>query len=191
MDVGLLKEIKDYDGYMLMKFTPTYKFQQDFLDGKLYFNTSDFFSKCDDKGRGDHDEGNTFIVDYENPSFVSANLEKVGNKYAIVVRDYSKNPEEYKEGSIYEYSAAINRYRKVLSLYTMYVDLCNCKRSPFSKNMKKEFGEYGILILKRQEFFKRVCKALSSHKTFQHIQMGFVKYLSTKEQHGLIDWILL
>ena len=96
MDVRLRPEITGYDGYMLMKFTSKEQYRQDFLDGKLFFNTSDFFARCDDTGRGDRDEGMTFIIDPEKPAYISANLEKVGDKYAIVVRDYSDNPEEYK-----------------------------------------------------------------------------------------------
>ena len=188
MDVGLRPEITKYDGYMLMKFTSKEQYRQDFLDGKLFFNTSDFFARCDDAGRGDGDEGMTFIINPEKPSYMSANLEKVGDTYAIVVRDYSDNPEEYKRGSIWDYSAAINRDRKILSLYTVYVDLIGKKVAPFSKNMKEEFGEFGILILNRQEFFRRVHDALVKNHFTKQSRMGFVEYLSEAKQHGLIDW---
>ena len=39
----------------------------------------------------------------------------------------------------------------VLCGYTVYVDLVSKKVSPFSDNMKDEFGEFGILILNRQD----------------------------------------
>lgn len=188
MDVRLRPEITEYDGYMLMKFTSKEQYRQDFLDGKLFFNTSDFFARCDDTGRGDRDEGMTFIIDPEKPAYISANLEKVGDKYAIVVRDYSDNPEEYKRGTIWDYSSAINRDRKVLSLYTVYVDLVSKKVSPFSDNMKDEFGEFGILILNRQEFFQRVFKALAKNSFMKESYMGFVEYLLEENQEGLMDW---
>ena len=78
----------------------------------------------------------------------------------ILLLYYSDNPAEYKRGTIWDYSSAINRDRKVLSLYTAYVDLAGKKVAPFSENMKEEFGEFGILILNRQEFFQRVHNAL-------------------------------
>lgn len=188
MDVRLRPEITEYDGYMLMKFTSKEQYRQDFLDGKLFFNTSDFFARCDDTGRGDGDEGMTFIIDPKKPAYISANLEKVGDTYAIVVRDYSDNPEEYKRGTIWDYSSAINRDRKVLSLYTVYVDLVGKKVSPFSDNMKDEFGEFGILILNRQEFFQRVFKALAKNSFMKESYMGFVEYLLEEKQEGLMDW---
>ena len=188
MDVSLRPEITEYDGYMLMKFTSKEQYRQDFLDGKLFFNTSDFFARCDDAGRGDGDEGKTFIIDPEKPAYMSANLEKVGDTFAIVVRAYSGNPEEYKRGTIWDYSSAINRDRKVLSLYTAYVDLAGKKVAPFSENMKAEFGEFGILILNRQVFFQRVHKALVENNFLKESYMGFVEYLPEVEQNGLIDW---
>lgn len=42
IDIGMGDWIKDYNGYLLMKFTSKYRYQQRFLDGKLFFNTSDF-----------------------------------------------------------------------------------------------------------------------------------------------------
>lgn len=188
MDVNLRPEITEYDGYMLMKFTSKEQYRQDFLDGKLFFNTSDFFARCDDVGRGDGDEGMTFIINPEKPAYIAANLEKVGDTFAIVVRDYSDNPEEYKRGTIWDYSSAINRDRKVLSLYTVYVDLTRKKVAPFSGNMKEEFGEFGILILNRQEFFQRVHKALVKNNLLKESYMGFVEYLPESKQTGLMDW---
>lgn len=45
MDIGISEQFKGrYDGYMLLKFTSCQEFQQDFLDGKLFFNTADFFA---------------------------------------------------------------------------------------------------------------------------------------------------
>lgn len=160
MDVSMHYDKKDYDGYMLMKFWEKEEYQQEFLDGKLFFNTADYFAKCDQNGRGDHNEGNTFVIDYENPNYVAANLEKVGDTYAIVVRDYSNNPTEFKRGTIWDYSAAINRNRKIISFYTMFVNIEQQLIAPFDPKMKEEFGEFGILILNRQEFFERVYNAL-------------------------------
>lgn len=188
IDVGLPRYADDYNGYFLMKFTTSYEFQQEFLDGKLYFNTSDFFAKCDENGRGDYHEGSTFIVDYEKPNLMSVNLEKIGNDYAIVARDYSQNPEKYKKGTIWAYSAAENRRRKIIAIYTAFVNTENQVVSPFDNRMKKEFGQFGILILNRQVFFERVVSVLSKQREYIQTMLGFVKYIPDEKMQGLIDW---
>ena len=188
MDVNLPKEYEKFDGYMLMKFTTTAEYQEDFLNGKLFFNTADFFAECDDQGRGDSDEGNTFIVDYENPSLIAVNLERVRDTYALVVRNYSNNPEAYQRGTVWEYSAAINRRRKILSMYTLFLNIANQTVDPFPMEMEREFGQYGILVLNRQEFFERVVKAITSNGVYEKWGLGFVHYLTQEEQKGLIDW---
>ena len=188
IDIGLPEESSQFDGYMLMKFTTLVEYQEDFLNGKLFFNTADFFAQCDDQGRGDSDEGNTFIVDYESPSLIAANLEKVGDTYAMVVRDYSDNPEAYKRGTVWEYSAAINRRRKILSMYTLFLNIANQKVDSFPTEMGQEFGQYGILILNRQEFFERVVRAITNNSEYEKWGLGFVDYLPQEQQKGLIDW---
>ena len=188
MDVSMHYDKKDYDGYMLMKFWEKEEYQQEFLDGKLFFNTADYFAKCDQNGRGDHNEGNTFVIDYENPNYVAANLEKVGDTYAIVVRDYSNNPTEFKRGTIWDYSAAINRNRKIISFYTMFVNIEQQLIAPFDPKMKEEFGEFGILILNRQEFFERVYNALNKNDEYANVGIGFIEYQPREKQQGITDW---
>lgn len=187
MDVLPRPEVKEYNGYMLMKFTSKEEYRQDFLNGELFFNTSDYFSMCDDVGRGDADEGKTFIVNPENSNYISANLEKYGDKYYIVTRDNSDNPEEYKVG-ILSYSSSENRNRKVMSLYTVYLDFKGKKISDFSSKIKEEFGNFGILILDRREFFQRIIEALRENKSAKDAYMGFVEYLPEDKQQGLVNW---
>lgn len=62
IDIGMGDWIKDYNGYLLMKFTSKYRYQQRFLDGKLFFNTSDFFARCDDAGRSDHHDIDLILI---------------------------------------------------------------------------------------------------------------------------------
>lgn len=186
IDIGMGEWISDYDGYLLMKFTGKYEYQQEFLDGKLFFNTADWFANCEDVGRGDSNEGNTFIINHSNPGLVSANLEMINGQAMIVVRDYTNNPEEYKKGTAWSYSAASNRFRKIISFYTTYVNLDKKTISPFPDNMSDEFGEYGILILDRSEFFYRVSEAFKNMKNCKEAKMGFVEY--SEIGTGLNDW---
>ena len=60
--------------------------------------------------------------------------------------------------------------------------------APFDSRMKKEFGEYGILILNRQKFFKRVWQAIYESKKYTQAAMGFLDYISQDKHQGLIDW---
>lgn len=186
IDIGMGAWVSDYDGYMLMKFTSKYEFQQDFLNGKLFFNTADWFANCEDEGRGDSDEGNTFLINYNNPGLVSAKMEMIDGQAMIVVRDYSNNPENFEEGTVWSYSSADNRFRKIISFYTVYLNLQKRIVGEFPDNMAKEFGEYGVLILDRKEFFSRVADAFKKMTNCKDAKMGFVEYHKTNE--GLNDW---
>ena len=177
----------DYDGYILIKFTKTIDYQNDFLNGKLFFNTADYFTECEEDGRGDPNEGNTFLINYNDPNLISANLERIDGQNMIVVRDYANNPSEYKRGTIWSYSSANNRYRKVFCLYTLYLNIQNGTVGKFSPNIAKDFGKYGILILNRREFFSRVSTAICREiNNCKDAKMGFVEYVKTNP--GLNMW---
>ena len=139
-----------------------------------------FSQRCDDKGRGDADEGNTFIIDYENPGLKAANLEKAGDSYAVVVRDYSANPEEYRKGTIWEYSAAINRNRKILSMYTMFVNIAHQQIEPTSKKMKEEFG-----YMEEAEFKAWADEAALRRKQCQEGTITFEEYKAWLDETSL------
>ncbi len=186
IDIALGEWCKDYDGYMLMKFTGTYDFQQCFLDGKLFFNTSDFFAECADSGRGDENEGKTFIINPNNQGYVSANIEQVDGTYMVVVRDYSNNLKDYVPGTIFDYSEAKNRNRKIISFYTAYLNIESQIVAPFPENIADEFGKFGILIIDRYEFYERVSTAIKKIVCCKEATMGFVEYQDLEE--GINDW---
>ena len=73
-------------------------------------------------------------------------------------------------------------------MYTMFLNVADQRIEPVDSKMEKEFGQYGVLILNRQEFFKRVCLAISKNNNLTEPQLGFVKYISMKENSGIIDW---
>lgn len=176
-----------FDGYLLMKFTSQYDYQQDFLDGRLYFNTADRFATCKDKGRHDSNEGNTFVANYNNnPELKVIDYEFIGGKIAFICRDYSSNPEEYRPGTVLDFSAAENRKRKIISFFTLLLDIEHQKVSEIPANIKDEFGEFGILILNQQEFFRRVSDAFLKHPECQKVYMGFVNY--EPMQPGINQW---
>lgn len=188
IDVMLPENKKEYDSYILLKFFEKEIYQQEFLDGKLFFNTVDFFAGCDQNGRGDLNEGNTFIIDYDKPNLISANFEKIDGEYLLVVRDYSDNPEAFKRGTIWKYSSAVNRNRKIISLFTLFLNLEKQKVSPIDAKLKECFGEYGILIINRQKFFERVVNSLINNKEYSNKYMAFVNYQPKEKQKGLMDW---
>lgn len=94
----------------------------------------------------------------------------------IVERDYTDNPNEFKPNTIWSYSSAINRNRKILSFYAAYINFRKRMVSDFCDNMAEEFGEYGILILDRLAFFERVSEALKKISNCREAKMGFMEY---------------
>ena len=125
IDIGMGDWIKDYNGYLLMKFTSKYRYQQRFLDGKLFFNTSDFFARCDDAGRSDHHEGNAIVVNESEKSTSSLRYEIINGQVCLIEEDYTNNMSEYRKSNVFSYSPAENRRRKVMSFYTMYINFDN------------------------------------------------------------------
>ncbi len=186
IDVPLGNNCENYDGYMLMKFTSCYDYQQDFLNGKLFFNTSDYFAECEDDGRGDEDEGKTFIINHKEPAYISANFELIDGVYKLVVRDYSNNTDEYEPSAVLDYSEAKNRNRKIICLYTVYLNIEKQTVADFPENMAAEFGEFGVLIINRQKFFERVITAMTNIENYREGQIGFVGYYNLEK--GLNDW---
>ncbi len=176
---------REYDSYVLLKFMGELDFAMSFLDGKLYFNTAEFFSKCDEIGRGDETEGTKFTVPPISKDFKSANLEFVNGKSMIVCRDYSSCPEDYKKSTIFAYKPVERKYRKLISFYSLYLNLKDNYRDSISDDMKKDFGKYGVLIINRKEFYKRVAAVLNNRKD---AMMGFVQYMSKEEEEGYVEY---
>ena len=54
--------------------------------------------------------------------------------------------------------------------------------------MKKEFGEFGVLILDRQTFFERVQTAICESSQNTQFTMGFVEYMPEEQHQGFIEW---
>ena len=177
-----------YDSYFLMKFMGSYKFQQDFLDGKLYFNTSDFFMMCDKKGQGDDAEGNEWKINPKKDELKSANLRIVDGQAIIEIVDYSQHPENYQPGTIFSYSPAINRFRKVISFYTLYANSIENRLQSQSEDMSKIFGEYGVLILDTEELFIRIIDGIKKLGNVKSAQLGYVDYLNENEEKGFTEY---
>lgn len=179
-------ENADYNGYSLMKFVKKEDYLEEFLSGTLYFNTSDFFSKCDEQGRGDWNEGNDLVFNTMDPGLQSMRHVFVDGKLAIALYDYSDHPEDYKPSTVFDYSFAENRNRKLISFYTIYANTDDNVIKPFPDNIEKEFGEYCVLLTDCREFCKRVRETLKTFPEFKDIRMGFVQYIDMKQ--GINRW---
>lgn len=173
-----------------MKFFSTEEYRNEFLNGVIYFNTVDNFARNSEKGRGDNTEGKTFVINIENPDMMSANLEQHNGEWFVIVRDYKNNPEQYKKGTVWDYSAAINRFRKICSLYMLRVDIENNQVEPISNKMTEEFGRYGIIVLNQELFLKRIEDYFKQNKEYVGFDMGKVVYLPQCENAGLVDYTL-
>mgnify|MGYP007002430185 CR=1 FL=1 len=186
MDVRLPRYAESYDGYILMKFTSKVQYQQDFLDGRLYFNELDWFAKCENRGQGDRNEGASLVENYSNTDYQSLNIEVIDGEVLLVQRDYSKAPEAYKPSTVHFFSSAENRKVKIICLYTSFLDVKNATVQDFPPNMKDEFGNYGILILNRFELFNRLAKAIAEKADCSSGLMGFVNYVELEP--GINEW---
>jgi len=188
IDVSLPPSAKDYDGYLLVKFTSKLEYQKDFLNGKLYFSASDFFALGDTIGVSDHTESQSMLVRPNVEHLVSGQIEIIDGIGSVVLRDYTDIPDQYPGLRVIDYSFAENRKRKVISLYSMFICSEKNEISTFSERMQKEFGEYAVLILNRHEFFKRVVNAFKKDCQIRDARFGFVSYKSKDEMSGLVDW---
>lgn len=186
MDFALPEYASSYNDYMLMKFTAKPKYQQDFLDGKLFFNELDWFAQCENPGQGDYNEGSSLVENIRNPNYQSLNLEIINDEAVLVQRDYSKNPEAYKRSTVYNYSQAENRKMKIICFYASFFNSKSCTIQDFPQNMNTEFGNYCVLILDRFKFFDRLLKAFKSKPEYNFGNMGFVNYVDL--QPGINEW---
>lgn len=189
MDIGLPPwEYGKYDGYLLMKFFSCEEYLEDFLNGKIFFNTSDYFWTIENEGQADPDESNEIIMSTDQHDFKSMNMEVINGRYCAVIRDYSKNPEKYVPSTMLTYSPARNRFRKIVCFYSAYV---NTKKDSIllpSQNMSKAFGKYAVVIPDRQSFFEELEKGIRNHKGIKEAQIGFVEYVPKKEIRGAYEW---
>ena len=115
-------------------------------------------------------------------------MEMIDGKAVIVARDYSKEPCNFRPSGIVQYSTESNRRRKLMSFYTAF---CNTSKNiidiPSIKHTD-EFGEYGIFITNRNEFFDRVIKKVKAVDKLQEAKFGFVQYINEPEIKGLYNW---
>ncbi|SCP99127.1 hypothetical protein [Anaerobium acetethylicum] len=188
IDVGLPPYAYEYDGYAIAKFMSTPEFQTDFLDGKLFFNKSDFFMMGNTVGVSDFTEGQSIIAQPTEEKLVTGKIEVCNSEAFMVFRDYTNMPDKYPGLLVADYSFSENRNRKIISFYSMFVSSEKNRISPFSERMQQEFGQYAVIILNRQEFFKRVENALRLEVQVRDAKMGFVTYKPEEEMSGLVEW---
>lgn len=187
-DISMPEWIEDRNAYILMKFWEEEKYRDDFLAGKIFFNTSDFFSQCDDAGRGDQDEGNNFIVSPEHHNNIAVNLEVIDGKTMLVSRDYSQYPEKFVPGTVFSYSNAINRNRKNTCFYTSYMNLEKKIIDIPNEDHMKNFGSFGIIIIDRQKLYKKISEKIFENRNIVEAQLGFVEYINQEDLIGQIEW---
>ena len=188
VDVYLPSWIHDKDGYILLKYFEKKEYLDQFIEGKIFFNKSDYFVTCDSEGRGDSTEGMDLIMSPANPDKVSFNMEIINGTPLLVARDFLNDPANYKPSTVLSLSRAKNRSRKLTCFYSAY---CNLKSGvidiPGDEHVK-DFGPYVAIIIDRQKFFEKILKAIRETGGVSEAQLGFVSYVSAKETHGLIEW---
>ena len=108
-----------YDSYILLKFIAKFDFLLGFLDGKLYFNTTDYFSNIENDGQGDYLEGSTISINYNRRNGQCMKLCNINGESCIV----TCNENNMVGTPICQYSSYENRHRKIISFYKMYTTL--------------------------------------------------------------------
>lgn len=171
--------------YLLLKFFSKYEYLEDFINGKLFFNSIDYFANSDTKGQGDPNEGNNFIIDNDSTTYISAQI--INNGTMIKINDYSNDKENYVPNTIFSYSSAINRRRKLISFYTMFYDSEKEIFSNFDNNMISEFGEYAVLIINPNELIERI-KKVAKQNEYTDFKSSFIEYKSLRKNKGFIEW---
>lgn len=175
-----------YNAYTFLKFMEKKEYMQDFIAGKLFFNTVEYFAKCEEEGRGDSSEGLAFQTSPMSNNYISANLEEIEGKLFIVCRDYSSNPEAYKPSTVLSLRPAENMERKLICFYRLDLNLDSNTVAPISPKMAEQFGEYGVIIVNPKEFIRRVTKAISNTSNITNASFGFVKYLDENAGNGFV-----
>lgn len=168
-DIAMPDWMHGYDDYLLLKFMKTKKFQEDFLDGLLYFNTAEFFSTCDESGVGDTAEGTTISLNPGEDHSVTSNIVQANGHAHFIMTDRASGP-------ILRYSSVVDLRRKIISMYAVGMNLKDNMISPFDARLAKEFGRYAVLIADRREFFRRVNDAPKDKENIHNLHMGFVEY---------------
>ena len=75
---------------------------------------------------------------------------------------------------------------KIICFYTSFIDVEKSLIQEFPSNMKEEFGNYGVMILNRAEFFDRISRAFVAKPEYYSCYMGFVDYVDM--QPGINEW---
>lgn len=173
---------------LFLKFFSKKEYAEEFLNGTLFFNTSDYFARCDNKGQGDYSEGCDWLLDPNNHNYQSANLRIIDGEAYIVVEDFSSSPELFEKSTVISYSSKKNRYLKLISHCATYYDIEN-NSLYLPRQMREEFGDYCILICDIKEYLNRVNYALVEKQNSKEINEccgGFVEYV--KDMSGFIEW---
>ncbi|KUO66749.1 MAG: hypothetical protein APF84_14660 [Gracilibacter sp. BRH_c7a] len=179
----------DFTNYILFKFMEE-KWQQDyFLDGKMYMQApSNFHDPKMGEGRSDIFEGSDLVVWPNKDKYASIKWgEKDGQSY-FVVEEHKEKPVDYIENTFFAYSSVENKSRNVFCMYALWFDYSKKCISEINDKMLKDFGEYGVVITNRSEFYNRIGLAVNKSEFIKEAKCGFVEYIPIEERDSVIDW---
>ena len=187
-EIPLPPNSSNYDGMYLVRFVSELAHQQMFMDGKIFFNTSDYFMNSEVEDQGDSLQGIHRIVRPTEAQLVSANIEIYDGKGWMVARDYTAEPQNFPGPQIISYSPAENRRRKLVCFYSMLVDSKRETIAPFDERMRDVFGKYAILITDVNEFVNRVITPLTRDPNMSGVIFGYVNYRNPETLSGYAEW---
>jgi hypothetical protein len=188
IDVTIPPYASDYDGYILIKFFSSQEYQQQFLNGEVFFNTVDSYACSKQAGISDITESQDVIFMPDKEKSLGSEIAIIDGQPCWLIKDYSKSPNDYQSIGSAMLSCASNRQRKAICLYTLFVNSAKNMFEPFSAKMKENHGNFAVLITNRQEFFKRVDVAIRADRSIIAAKMGFVTYEEIEGKKGITDW---
>lgn len=174
---------KKYSSAILFKICPTWERLLDFVNGKLYMNTSNFFSKL---------ESISELTNGQYDYLESVDLLLNETEEYELFMDYSQNIPHVVQGkrgtvkcdgpSIVSAQFASKRVYNIYCMYSMWMGQNNKMITSFDDRVEKAFGKYFVIILNKSEFIRRVEEAVKKlpYKLKSDLDYGFVNYFNTR-----------
>lgn len=173
----------EYPNSILIKVCPNWNFLMDFVSGKFFMNTSNWFSK---------NENEKNLTSSQFDYLEDAKLLLNATEDVDLVIDFTEKEARIIQGKhgAFKYNGTpivnTTHGRKAPSniycLYSVWHGHENATITKVDDRIRTGFGEYFAIILNKEEFLNRVERAAKKllYKLNSNIQYGFVNYINTK-----------
>lgn len=175
--------------FLLYKFFDTKEYRDIFLNGILFSKKLSYYRNQENNAPGVNDsfENVELIVIADKAHLVQTKfVEMDGHVYAQFT-EYEDNdkPKDYSENQGF---IAHNRID-----YNAFCMSSICADdsgviTKFDKRNRKDFGQYGVLILDMPKFFDRIKDALNDNSNVTNIEANFIEYINYEKRDCVQRW---